>query len=700
MNPHWRMGARGFFLEKPYLGRSYKNYLSNEEYGLCIDHLGAGYSVRIAEPRLFVTAHGFSLAPRGRYVYLRDLEEPGSPLWNPSFSPAKTELDSYLAEHDPVSTSLDGALGGISCRSLHFLPERGCFEIWRVSVANSSGRRRRIMIAPQAEFLLQSRYDYDITYYSWYSDSELSEDGMSLLATSRSPGAPGAGAFFRALARPGAIESSRVAFYGDGDQQRPAFLAGDPGTARTHSAGDPIAPCFRYEAELEPDGRWDCAFFIGVGEDSLGDATERFPDLDSVDRERERSLVRLGAKIETETPRSIEDARLRAWAGLFLPHQIRQQSIGMIRFANRGYRDVAQDAVGMSHYDLAASRRLILDLLEMQHEDGRCLRQWNAMGGRHDERDFRDLPFWLAFAVRRYLGAGGDRSILDERRPYLEGAEDSLLGHLECGLRYALRFGEHGLLEIGVGDWNDALSAFGPRGESLWLNQMAYLCLGYFAEIAEGRGRDLEREVPALRERLFDAVVAGWRGDHFLRGYHESGAEIGAEERVFLLPQAWFTISGMAERDPAKGKAALDTMLSRLSRKDGLLKCDPPFTAFDPRVGNLSALTPGIAENFAVYNHASSFGVYALFLAGRRAEAESLLARLLPYSKDADRSLVEPYVLVNYYNGGYFPERAGRGGISWLTGTANWMAMIVYDFLAPGEAPTSAARLASAPQLG
>lgn len=203
---------------------------------------------------------------------------------------------------------------------------------------------------------------------------------------------------------------------------------------------------------------------------------------------------------------------------------------------------------------------------------------------------------------------------------------------------------------------------------------------------------DLGFGVEELRERLYRGTLAGWTGSWFLRGYHGSGAPIGAGERIFLLPQAWFTISGMGLRDQEKADAALDSMVEGLDHPEGLLKCSPAFTAYDPAVGSLSALTPGVAENYAVYNHASAFGIYALLLAGKKELALGYLARLLPYLKDADRTLNEPYVLTNYYNGGYYPGLAGRGGLTWLTGTANWVAMIVFDLLL-GEDHRSANRV-------
>ena len=155
------------------------------------------------------------------------------------------------------------------------------------------------------------------------------------------------------------------------------------------------------------------------------------------------------------------------------------------------------------------------------------------------------------------------------------------------------------------------------------------------------------------------------------------------DERIFLLPQAWFTISGMAKRDPEKAKIALDNMVSRLSTPNGLMICDPGFDKPEESVGNLSALAPGLAENFAVYNHASLYGVYALLQAGRDNEGMEYLKRALPMYKDYTKTRSEPFVLVNYYNGGYYKEKEGNGRIPWLTGTVCWLALSLFDFIIP-----------------
>lgn len=686
----------GFEIRKPFEGCSFKNYLSNGQYGMRLDQMGSGYSVTldktVKDGRCFVSHHGGNLSPKGRYAYCLDRAD--GALWNPSFAPTKTPLDEYVCRHGFCGTGFRGTRNGISCESRNFLPRRGRFELWLITVTNRDSVRRSVTLYAQMEFLLQSAYPVDYPYYSWYTDSFYDASRGLLEIFSRKPAERNMLGFCKSVVPPDGYDASLTSFFGRGDERRPESVF-SPASSCAPSAGDPPSAAFRYDLELEPGEAWTAALMIGEGSDSLEDAELRFGSLSAVESEWNAALVQRQEELRSQgffsalsrsAERKIADPTERLWFMNNLPYQIRQQSLGMIRFEYCGYRDVAQDAIGMSHYDLASSRRLILDLAGMQHGDGRCLRQANTMGAPHDERDFRDLPFWLVLAVARYCIAGGDRKILYEQCRYLEGGEsESVLGHIARGLRYVLRFGPHDLLEIGVGDWNDALSAFGKKGESLWLNEIAYLCMDCLDELLDSKGdRDLLGfDIASMRDRLYDAVIAGWTGEWFLRGYSEDGLVVGGQDRIFLLPQAWFTISGMARRDSEKARLALDAMVKRLDHPDGLLKCHPAFTEYEPSVGNLSALTPGVAENFAVYNHASAFGIDALYIAGREEEARRYLERLLPFTKDVERTRAEPYVLVNYYNGGYYPGHAGRGGISWMTGTANWLAMILFDFILP-----------------
>jgi cellobiose phosphorylase len=67
----------------------------------------------------------------------------------------------------------------------------------------------------------------------------------------------------------------------------------------------------------------------------------------------------------------------------------------------------------------------------------------------------------------------------------------------------------------------------------------------------------------------------------------------------------------------------------------------------------------------------------------RREQALAYIRRLIPLGKDPMQTRSEPYVLVNFYNGGHYPRKAGEGGIPWLTSTVSWLAMILFDHVFP-----------------
>lgn len=680
-HPDWELDEGRFVLRNPRAPRSWTNFIANDDYGLRIGHMGDAYATTMKEPRKVITNYDFFTPNKGRYLYLREELEPGNiKIWNPTYFPVKNDSASYLAIHEPGITSFTGREDGLELRSIHMLPLEGCFELWRIRVENSSDRPRRVQVFPMAEFLLYDNFAVDPVYYSWYTNSRLEADKktIGIFKTDQSV----VYGFFAACEEAQAWESSLTVFRGSGDMQEPEAVIKDQ-LSGAPSAGDPYIGCFRYQLDLQPGQAWETAIALGEGQENLEDFRKRFPDAGSVAEETERLRKNWSSRLRKPQFEAIKETQTRSYMQSFMPYQIYQQSLGLVRSTYRGYRDVAQDAMGMSYYDLDAARRLILSLLDKQYASGRCLRQWHTGGGYNDERDFRDLPFWLPLAVDQYLENGGDPGILEEEAGFYQSEErSSLYEHMIRGLNYAIKFGAHGLLEMGKGDWNDALSGLGPKGESLWLNQIAYLALTCLERIQQANGHTSGIDLDSVREKLYQGVMAGWTGSHFLRAYHENGQEIGGrgDGRIFLLPQAWFTISGMSRKNPEIAKTALDSMLERCDNPHGLLICHPGYPAHDPLVGNLSALSPGVAENFAVYNHASAFGIYALAKAGRKEDALKYIERLLPFRKDAYKSLSEPYVLVNYYNGGYYPEKAGRGGIPWLTSTVSWLAKAVIDF--------------------
>ncbi len=673
----WTLTSEGFTLSKPHLYRGWYNYLCNPDYGIKISHLGDAFSTTLQEPRLVVTNYDFFNQSKGRFLYIQ--ENKNQP-WSPSYYPAATELDDYTCTHSPGYSKFSSCKNDLSVTHTVFLPLNGTYEINLIELENRGTKRKNLKSTFIAEPLLYDSFAVDPVYYSWFTNSEFDKNNNALVFK-KLHGNPVTG-FLSSIPAPDSWEASLTGFTGNGDLRRPESLKKEK-LRSVPSGGDPYGGIFQFRDALEPGEKKKMVIFLGIGNKTNDLINKKYKRISQVENELGSVKQFWKNKLHKKEIDHLPEEIFKEYCTSFFPYQIFQQSEGLVRSNFRGFRDVAQDAIGLSYYDWVGSRQIILQMCQHQHKNGRCLRQWSTSGGVHDERDFRDLPFWIPLALHYYIKNSGDIEILNKLEPYIDGETATVYDHMITGLKYALKFNDQNLLEMGEGDWNDALSGMGEKGGSVWLNQIAYYSLELLEEMSDKVGKTITFDISKIKEQLFQGVMEQWNGKWFNRGITDKGFIIGETDRIFLLPQAWFIISGMAKRDPQKGDAALKAMVEHLDNKNGLQLCSPGFDGFDENVGNLSALAPGLAENYAVYNHASAFGIYALFKAGDSKNALRFLKKLLPFYKDYHQTKSEPFVLVNYYNGGYYPEKEGEGGIPWLTSTVSWLAVILFEEMIP-----------------
>lgn len=677
----WNLTDKQFELTEPQELRSWYNYLSNPDYGIKISHLGDAYSTTIKEPRTVVTNYDFFTPNKGRFIYIKD----NNTIWSPSFYPAEVDLDSYRCIHAPGFTSFESTKNDISVIHTVFLPQAGTFEIGMIKVINNSNKKKSLSVTPEVEFLLYDTFNVDPVYYSWFTNSSYQKHTNSLIFKKLQGGADTITGFFTSIDTPTYYDASFFAFKGNGSQRKPETVFNGK-LKNSTSGGDPYIGAFQFDMDLKPGESRELTVFLGTNEKNIELIKKKFPTIISVKEEFTKIKMNWAKKIHKNEFDNLENGNFKNYIKTFFPYQIYQQSEGLVRIPFKGYRDVAQDAMSLSYFNPSGAREILLTMCTKQFDNGRCLRQWNTGGGFNDERDFRDLAFWLPIAVERYISNTGDNSILNKEVIFLQSKEKATVyEHCIKGIDYCLKIGNHGLIEMGVGDWNDALSGLGLKGGSVWLNQFAYYALDKLEKLDRLTSQSHNFNISDLQDKLYNGVMSYWTGEWFGRGITEDGEKIGMDDRIFLLPQAWFTISGMDKRDPGKAKLAMDNMIKKLSTPNGLMICDPGWDKPDSSVGNLSALAPGLAENFAVYNHASLYGVYALLKAERNSEGMEYLKRALPMYKDYKQTRSEPFVLVNYYNGGYYKDKAGNGGIPWLTGTVCWLALSLFDYIIPKE---------------
>lgn len=693
------------------------NYLGSPEYGAIISNNAGGYSFAKSGANGRILRYVFNQFDEpGRYIYIRD--NLSKDYWSASWQPVGKNLTRYKSEcrHGMPYTKMRALYAGISSEVLYYVPLDAAHEVWAVAVRNDSDVVRELTVTGYAEFTNNPNYEQDqvnLQYSQFITRTEFENDHILQLIHGN----------LDAVSADGKeVDNKDVGYrlFGLAGQRVSGYCGNKENfLGRYHGYGDPqgvttgkLDGSMNYNENacgalsavlvLNPGETAHLAFIVGAKNREESRALmARYADPAAVCPEELAALkAHWHTKLENfqiHTPSAEMNSMINTWNAYncFMTFTwSRAASLVYCGLRNGyGYRDTVQDIQGVIHLAPEQAAEKIRFMLSAQVDNGGGLPlvKFTHNPGHEDTPDdpsyvqetghpaYRaDDALWLFPTVYKYLAETGNLAFLDEVIPYANKGAATVYEHLQRAIDFSLEhLGPHGMPAGLYADWNDCLR-LGAEGESSFVAFQLVLALRIQKQLAEEKGDAAAAEKLAKQLADFSALVEKlcWNEDRYIRGFTEKGEVIGRrtdpEANLWLNPQSWAVISGLA--DSEKAETILHTVHEGLNTEYGVMLMQPPYHAhaFD---GALAVIyNAGVKENAGIFSQSQGWIILAEALCGHGNRAFSYYKANSPAEQNdrAEIRKLEPYCYGQFTEGKDSPH-FGRSHVHWLTGTASTM---------------------------
>lgn len=693
------------------------NYLGSPEYGAIISNNAGGYSFAKSGANGRILRYVFNQFDEpGRYIYIRD--NLSKDYWSASWQPVGKNLTRYKSEcrHGMAYTKMRALYAGISSEVLYYVPLDAAHEVWAVAVRNDSDVVRELTVTGYAEFTNNPNYEQDqvnLQYSQFITRTEFENDHILQLIHGN----------LDAVSADGKeVDNKDVGYrlFGLAGQRVSGYCGNKENfLGRYHGYGDPqgvttgkLDGSMNYNENacgalsavlvLNPGETAHLAFIVGAKNREESRALmARYADPAAVCPEELAALkAHWHTKLENfqiHTPSAEMNSMINTWNAYncFMTFTwSRAASLVYCGLRNGyGYRDTVQDIQGVIHLAPEQAAEKIRFMLSAQVDNGGGLPlvKFTHNPGHEDTPDdpsyvqetghpaYRaDDALWLFPTVYKYLAETGNLAFLDEVIPYANKGAATVYEHLQRAIDFSLEhLGPHGMPAGLYADWNDCLR-LGAEGESSFVAFQLVLALRIQKQLAEEKGDAAAAEKLAKQLAEFSALVEKlcWNEDRYIRGFTEKGEVIGRrtdpEANLWLNPQSWAVISGLA--DSEKAETILHTVHEGLNTEYGVMLMQPPYHAhaFD---GALAVIyNAGVKENAGIFSQSQGWIILAEALCGHGNRAFSYYKANSPAEQNdrAEIRKLEPYCYGQFTEGKDSPH-FGRSHVHWLTGTASTM---------------------------
>lgn len=727
---HFDDKNREYVITSPRTPYPWINYLGTQGFFSLISNTAGGYSFYKDARLRRITRYRYNNVPidmGGRYFYIKD----GDTIWNPGWSPVKTELDSYECRHGMGYTIITGRKNGLKAEATFFVPQNYDGEVQQLVLTNESGSVKTFKLWSFAEWCLWDAQDDCTNFQRNFSTGRVEVVGSTIYHKTEYRDRRDHFAFYTVNDSIDGYDTDRDSFIGlyNGFHNPQAVLDGKANNSFA-DGWSPIASHYK-EITLAAGESKTLVFILGYVEMP---AAEKFEaDGKTINKVKSNAMIekyntpekvaaglaelretwdKLLGILNVDTP----DDKVNRMVNIWNQYQC-MVTFNLSRSASyfesgigrgMGFRDSNQDVLGFVHQIPDRARERIIDIASTQFPDGGCYHQYQPLtkkGNADIGGDFSDDPLWLILSVSAYIKETGDWSILDEMVPYDNdmSVAQPMLEHLKVSFYHIVNnLGPHGLPLAMRADWNDCinLSCYSDTpGESFQTyTNPKFKAEGGYSKVAESafvgalftyagpnyvqilnhlgktdEAAKAQAEIDKMKKVMMDSA---WDGDWFLRAYDAEGKKMGSKEceegQIFIEPQG-FAI--MSDIDAEASKKTLKAIDERLNTQYGLVLNNPAFTKYYIQYGEISTYPGGYKENAGIFTHNNAWIICAAAYAGEGDQAFKYYSEIAPaFTEDtSDIHKTEPYVYGQMIGGKDAGADIGKQGDNFGQGKNSWL---------------------------
>ena len=727
---HFDDERREYVITTPKTPYPWINYLGTQGFFSLISNTAGGYSFYKDARLRRITRYRYNNVPidmGGRYFYIND----NGTIWNPGWSPVKTELDSYECRHGMGYTVITGKKNDLKAEVTFFVPQDYDGEVQQVVLTNEGKSDKTFKFWSFAEWCLWDAQDDSNNFQRNFSTGRVEIKDSVIYHKTEYRDRRNHYAFYSVNDKIDGYDTDRDSFIGlyngFGDPQ-----AVTEGKAYNSFADGwaPIASHYK-EITLKAGETKTLVFVLGYVEmpqdqkfEADGKTINKVKALEMIEKFNTPEKFAAGMKdlkaywdkllgiLTVDTPEDKVNRMVNIWnqyqcmVTFNLSRSASYFESGIGR--GMGFRDSNQDILGFVHQIPDRAKERIIDIASTQFPDGGCYHQYSPLtkkGNADIGGDFSDDPLWLILSVSAYIKESGDWSILDEMVPYDNDMSkaQTMLEHLKVSFyRIVNNLGPHGLPLAMRADWNDCinLSCFSDTpGESFQTyTNPKFKAEGGYSKVAESvfvaalftfagpnyvsilnhvgkkdEAAKAQAEIDKMKKVMMESA---WDGNWFIRAYDANGEKMGSkdceESKIFIEPQGFAIMSDIDKDATEKTLKAID---ENLNCEFGLVLNYPAFTKYHVQYGEISTYPQGYKENGGIFTHNNAWIICAAAYAGKGDQAFKYYSEIAPsYTEEtSDIHKTEPYVYGQMIGGKEAGSDIGNGGKNYGQGKNSWL---------------------------